>query len=82
MAMSSDILATLRVSVAGQDLHLEREVLVSADTLLRGIVPAHLLSGSDEIPITFHGDRTIVPRAGTRTLAVALRELRLEPVVR
>jgi hypothetical protein len=78
-AMSPDILASLRVSIAGTVQQLESEA-GSAETLLHGIVPARLLSGPNEIPITFRVNRTVVPAGGTRTLAVAVRELRVEPV--
>jgi len=79
MAMSADILASLRMSVAGSAVRLEAEER-GGDTLLRGVVPAELIASRDPIPLTFRVARTIVPQGGTRTLAVAVRELRLEPV--
>jgi hypothetical protein len=80
MAMSPDILSNLSIAVAGRAVELQRTASPSGDTVLRGVVPASVLSDLADISITLRVNRTILPHGDSRTLAVAVRELRLETV--
>jgi hypothetical protein len=78
-AMSRDILSSLRVDVASKTIELRSAAIAGGETIFWGMVPSGALSNSGEVPITLRVNRTIVPNGGARTLAVAVREVRLEP---